>query len=54
MKRTKPAKFVKILISLLKFKFLQILLGDKNATSICSKTVSALIEILYRNYHAHV
>ena len=29
-------------ISLLKFKFLQILLGYKNATSLCSKNISIL------------
>ena len=27
---------------MLKFKFLQILLGDKNATYLCSKTISTL------------
>ena len=30
------------LISLLKFKCLQILLGDKNETSLCSKIISTL------------
>jgi hypothetical protein len=37
-----PAKFAKILISVEKFKFSQILLGDKNATSLCSKNISTL------------
>ena len=37
-----PAKFAKIF--LLKFKFSQILLGEKNATSLCSKIISTLIE----------
>ena len=32
----------KILISLLKFKFSQILLSDKNATYLCSKNISTL------------
>ena len=39
------AKFAKILISIEKFKFLQILLGDKNATSLCSKNISTLTEM---------
>ena len=33
-------------ISLLKFKFLQILLGDKNATSLCSKNISTLSKLI--------
>ena len=37
-----PAKFAKIWISVEKFKFSQILLGDKNATSLCSKNISTL------------
>ena len=37
-----PAKFAKIWISLLKFKCSQILLGDKNETSLCSKIISTL------------
>jgi hypothetical protein len=37
-----PTKFAKILISVEKFKFSQILLGDKNATSLCSKNISTL------------
>ena len=45
-----PAKFAKIWIFLLctfKFKFSQILLGDKNATSFCSKNISTLFKKLY-------
>ena len=38
-----PAKFLKIWISPLKFKFLQILLGDKNTTYLCSKIISTLL-----------
>ena len=38
-----PAKFSKIWICLLKFKFSQILLGDKNATYLFSKIISTLL-----------
>ena len=31
------------IISVEKFKFSQILLGDKNATSLCSKNISTLL-----------
>ena len=42
MRSYHPAKFAKIWISVEKFKFSQILLGDKNATSLCSKNISTL------------
>ena len=38
-----PVKFAKIWISLLKFKFSQIFLGDKNATYLCSKIISTFV-----------
>ena len=37
------------IISLLKFKFSQILLGDKNATSLCSKIISTLYEVYVKS-----
>ena len=43
MRSYHPAKFAKIWISLLKFKFSQILLGDKNATYLCSKIIFTLL-----------
>ena len=47
MRSYHTAKFTKIWISLLKFKFLQILLGDKNATYLCSKINSTLFLISF-------
>ena len=41
----RPTKFSKIRISVEKFKFSRILLGDKNATSLCSKNISTLVQI---------
>ena len=43
-----PAKFAKIWISVEKLKFSQILLGDRNATSLCSKHISTLLLYLFR------
>ena len=50
MRSCHPAKFAKIWISVEKFKFSQILAGDKNATSPCFKSISALNEIWIQNY----
>ena len=49
MRSYHPAKFAKIWIFLLhpeKFKFSQFLLGDKNATYLCSKIISTLIKLI--------
>ena len=45
-------KFAKIWISLLKFKFSQILLGDKNATYLCSKIISTLKQTFFTITHS--
>ena len=43
MRSYHPAKFAKIWISVEKFKFSKILLGDKIATYLCSKIIYTLI-----------
>ena len=47
MRSYHPAKFAKIWISLLIFKFSQILLGNKNATYLCSKIISTLLDSFF-------
>ena len=42
----KPKGHFEINWPLLKFKFSQILLGDRNATSLCSKNISTLLKLL--------